>query len=61
MAIRQAIASKLAEASKAVANDRFKEKAAAAVLDGRRKLAQWISPDKIQGVYVQRAVVRVLG
>lgn len=59
MAVRQFIAKQLATAAKAVESDRSKEKAAAAVIDGRRKLANWISPDKC--VYVQRAVVRVIG
>ena len=44
MAIRQTIADKLAAASKAVANDKSKEKFGAAIVDGRRKLANWIAP-----------------
>ena len=46
MAIRQTIADKLAAASKAVANDKSKEKLQASITIGRRKLADWIRPDE---------------
>jgi hypothetical protein len=46
MAIRQVIADRLAAASKAVANDKSKEKLQASITIGRRKLADWIRPDE---------------
>jgi hypothetical protein len=46
MAIRQSIANQLAAASKAVANDKSKEKLQASITIGRRKLADWIRPDE---------------
>ena len=61
MAIRQFVAKQLANASNAVANDKSKEKAQAAVKEGRRKLANWISPDKCESTTVQMVQVRVIG
>ena len=46
MAVRQFVAKQLAAAAVTVANDKSKEKTAAAVKDVRRRLARWISPDK---------------
>ena len=59
MTIRKFVAKQLANASQAVANDRSKEKAQAAITDGRRKLANWISPDN--HTTVSMVQVRVIG
>lgn len=61
MAIRKFVSNQLAKASNAVANDKSKEKAQAAITDGRRKLANWISPDKFNHVPVSMVHVRVIG
>jgi hypothetical protein len=58
MAIRKAIANKLSKLAKSVEQDRSKENTAAAIKDGRRKLANWIAP-KEPGIY--RVNVSVIG
>ena len=61
MAVRQFVSKQLAAASKAVENDKSKEKVQAAITDGRRKLASWISPDKCNTTYISMVQVRVIG
>ena len=61
MAIRQFLSKQLAKACTAVANDKSKEKVQDAVTNGRRKLADWISPDKVNRTAVSMVQVRVIG
>lgn len=59
MPVRKFISKQLTTAAKAVAEDRSKEKVGKAITDGRRKLANWISPDNNTTVSMVR--VRVIG